>query len=123
VSTPYNILLNFIRSIHQLLLKEPYEVDALTPAGEPTKKQVMYLDGKKLASRTANDVYQLNVNTWGSALNKNKGLRNDGYIGFPVVFRSNKGKELYEDSKQCLDAIYTRMRKILGLENYLPDPN
>ena len=31
---------NFIRSIHQLLLKEPYEVDALTPSGEPTKKQV-----------------------------------------------------------------------------------
>ncbi len=31
---------HFIRSIHQLLLKNPYEVDALTPNGEPTKKKI-----------------------------------------------------------------------------------
>jgi len=31
---------NFIRELHQLILKEPYEVDALTPDGNPTKKKV-----------------------------------------------------------------------------------
>jgi Fic family protein len=29
---------NFIRELHQLILKEPYEVDAITPDGNPTKK-------------------------------------------------------------------------------------
>ena len=29
---------SFIRQIHELLLKEPYEVDAITPDGQPTKK-------------------------------------------------------------------------------------
>ncbi len=31
---------NFIRELHKLLLKEPYEVDALTPDGKPTKKKI-----------------------------------------------------------------------------------
>lgn len=31
---------NFIRELHKLILKEPYEVDALTPDGKPTKKRV-----------------------------------------------------------------------------------
>lgn len=30
----------FIRELHKLLLKEPYEVDAITPDGQPTKKMV-----------------------------------------------------------------------------------
>lgn len=31
---------NFIRELHQLLLKESYEVDAVTPDGLPTKKRI-----------------------------------------------------------------------------------
>jgi len=31
---------NFIREIHKLILKEPYEVDAITAEGKPTKKTV-----------------------------------------------------------------------------------
>lgn len=31
---------NFIRQLHKLLLKEPYQVDAVTPDGQPTKKWV-----------------------------------------------------------------------------------
>ncbi|MFT6828569.1 MAG: Fic family protein [Roseivirga sp.] len=31
---------NFIRQIHTLLLKEPYEVDAITPEGKPTKRTI-----------------------------------------------------------------------------------
>ena len=31
---------NFIRELHQLLLKEPYEVDAITPKGKPTKRKI-----------------------------------------------------------------------------------
>jgi len=31
---------SFICQLHQLLLKEPYEVDAITPDGQPTKKMV-----------------------------------------------------------------------------------
>ena len=31
---------NFIRELHMLLLKESYEVDAITPDGNPTKKRV-----------------------------------------------------------------------------------
>jgi Fic family protein len=31
---------NFIRELHELILKEPYEVDAITPDGKPTKKLV-----------------------------------------------------------------------------------
>ncbi len=31
---------NFIRELHTLLLKEPYEVDAITPDGKPTKKLI-----------------------------------------------------------------------------------
>jgi len=31
---------NFIRQLHTLLLKESYEVDALTPDGKPTKKRI-----------------------------------------------------------------------------------
>lgn len=31
---------NFIRQIHKLLLKEPYEVDAITPDGKPTKRKI-----------------------------------------------------------------------------------
>jgi Fic family protein len=31
---------NFIRELHQLLLKEPYEVDAITPDGKPTKRKI-----------------------------------------------------------------------------------
>lgn len=31
---------NFIRELHTLLLKEPYEVDAITPDGQPTKRRI-----------------------------------------------------------------------------------
>ncbi len=31
---------NFIRELHKLILKEPYEVDAITPDGNPTKKRI-----------------------------------------------------------------------------------
>lgn len=31
---------NFIRELHKLILKEPYEVDAITPDGTPTKKRI-----------------------------------------------------------------------------------
>lgn len=31
---------NFIRQFHEILLKEPYEVDAITPDGQPTKKMI-----------------------------------------------------------------------------------
>ena len=31
---------NFIRELHKLILKESYEVDAITPDGKPTKKRV-----------------------------------------------------------------------------------
>lgn len=31
---------NFIRELHKLILKEPYEVDAITPDGQPTKKRI-----------------------------------------------------------------------------------
>ncbi len=31
---------NFIRQLHELILKEPYEIDAITPDGQPTKKKV-----------------------------------------------------------------------------------
>lgn len=31
---------HFIRELHALLLKEPYEVDAITPEGNPTKKRI-----------------------------------------------------------------------------------
>ena len=31
---------NFIRELHQLLLKEPYEVDAITPEGKSTKRKI-----------------------------------------------------------------------------------
>jgi Fic family protein len=36
----YPLTENFIRELHTLLLKEPYEVDAQTPDGKPTKKRV-----------------------------------------------------------------------------------
>lgn len=31
---------NFIRELHKMILKEPYEVDAITPDGQPTKKRI-----------------------------------------------------------------------------------
>lgn len=31
---------NFIRELHKLLLKEPYEVEAITPEGNPTRKRI-----------------------------------------------------------------------------------
>lgn len=31
---------SFIRELHKLLLKEPYEVDAITPEGNPTKRKI-----------------------------------------------------------------------------------
>lgn len=31
---------NFIRELHKLILKNPYEVDAITPDGKPTKKKI-----------------------------------------------------------------------------------
>lgn len=31
---------NFIRELHKLILKEPYEVDAITPDGKPTKRRI-----------------------------------------------------------------------------------
>jgi Fic family protein len=31
---------SFIRELHKLLLKEPYEIDAITPEGNPTKRKI-----------------------------------------------------------------------------------
>lgn len=31
---------NFIRELHTLIIKEPYEIDAITPEGKPTKKNI-----------------------------------------------------------------------------------
>lgn len=31
---------NFIRELHKLILKEPYEVDTITPDGKPSKKMI-----------------------------------------------------------------------------------
>lgn len=31
---------NFIRELHKMILKDPYEVDAITPGGQPTKKWI-----------------------------------------------------------------------------------
>lgn len=38
---------NYIRELHKLILKEPYEVDAITPDGRPTKKTVNVGNYKK----------------------------------------------------------------------------
>lgn len=38
---------SFIRELHTLILKEPYEVDASTPDGKPTKKRVQIGEYKK----------------------------------------------------------------------------
>lgn len=38
----------FIRELHQLILKEPYEVDAITADGKPTKKKIRVGDYKQL---------------------------------------------------------------------------
>ena len=40
VKGDYPLTQNFIRQLHTLLLKEPYQVDAQTPDGQPTKKWV-----------------------------------------------------------------------------------
>ncbi|WP_051315374.1 Fic family protein [Algoriphagus terrigena] len=40
VKGEYPLTENFIRELHTLLLKEPYEVDAITPAGLPTKRRI-----------------------------------------------------------------------------------
>jgi Fic family protein len=40
VKGDYPLTENFIRELHTLLLKEPYEVDAITPDGKPTKKKI-----------------------------------------------------------------------------------
>lgn len=39
---------NFIRELHKLILKEPYEVDAITPDGNPTKKRIEIGQYKKI---------------------------------------------------------------------------
>lgn len=38
---------NFIRELHKVILKEAYEVDAITPDGKPTKKLIQIGDYKK----------------------------------------------------------------------------
>lgn len=40
VKGDYPLTENFTRELHALLLKQPYEVPAITPNGEPTKKRV-----------------------------------------------------------------------------------
>jgi Fic family protein len=40
VKGDYPLTENFIRELHALLLKESYEVDAITPDGKPTKKRI-----------------------------------------------------------------------------------
>lgn len=40
VNGDYPLTENFIRELHTLLLKEPYEVKALTPDGKPTKRTI-----------------------------------------------------------------------------------
>ncbi|WP_417937540.1 Fic family protein [Flavobacterium sp. ZB4R12] len=40
VKGDYPLNENFIRELHTLLLKESYEVDAITPDGKPTKKRI-----------------------------------------------------------------------------------
>ena len=36
----------FIRNLHKVLLKEPYEIDAITPEGQPTKRLISVGDYK-----------------------------------------------------------------------------
>ncbi|MEM6720759.1 MAG: Fic family protein [Bacteroidota bacterium] len=50
VKGEYPLTENFIRQIHSLLLKEPYEVDAETPDGKPTKKKVHVGEYKKTSN-------------------------------------------------------------------------
>lgn len=40
VKGEYPLTESFIRELHSLLLKEPYEVDAITPAGQPSKRWI-----------------------------------------------------------------------------------
>lgn len=40
VRKEYPLTENFIRELHTLLLKEPYEVDAITPDGKPTSRKI-----------------------------------------------------------------------------------
>lgn len=40
VKGDYPLTENFIRELHKLLLKSPYEVDAITPDGQPTKRRI-----------------------------------------------------------------------------------
>jgi Fic family protein len=40
VKGDYPLSENFIRELHTLLLKAPYEVEAITPDGQPTKKRI-----------------------------------------------------------------------------------
>ncbi|MFK7933786.1 MAG: Fic family protein, partial [Saprospiraceae bacterium] len=40
IKQKYPLTENFIRELHQLILKEPYERDAITPDGQPTKKLI-----------------------------------------------------------------------------------
>ena len=40
VKGDYPLNENFIRELHTLLLKQSYEVDAITPDGKPTKKRI-----------------------------------------------------------------------------------
>jgi Fic family protein len=40
VKGDYPLTENFIRELHTLLLKSPYEVDAITPDGQPTKRRI-----------------------------------------------------------------------------------
>lgn len=40
VKGEYPLTESFIRNLHTLLLKESYEVDAITPGGKPTKKKI-----------------------------------------------------------------------------------
>jgi len=47
VKGEYPLTENFIRELHKLLLKDPYEVDAITPDGKPTKKKVHVGEYKK----------------------------------------------------------------------------
>lgn len=40
VKTDYPLTENFIRELHTILLKSSYEVDAITPDGQPSKKKI-----------------------------------------------------------------------------------
>lgn len=79
----------FIRELHTLLLKEPYQVVGITPTGEPTKKWVVVGDYKK----TPNQVKTKTGEMFWFATPEETPAKMTDLIDW---FRSEKDKEEYD---------------------------